>query len=454
MQIRTRLSLQFMLVVTIILISGFGIIYYSSAQYRESELYRRLENKAITSAEIFIFVEQIDSTMLRIFDRTQKDKIPFEVIRIFNDDGREVYSSSDSTSFAVTEEYINEVKKKNKAHFADGLFEIIGLTYSDNQNRFVVFAGGIDLFGRSKLGNLRQSILILLAVLISIVAVSGWVYAGRALKPLSNVIDEVKKLDVDKMEVRLHQRKSRDEIGRLTETFNSLLGRIENAFRLQKIFVSGASHELKNPLTSITSQLQVVLMNDRSNEQYKEILTSILEDIKNLNRTTRDLIEYARLNYENEVGLKEVRIDDVLWFCKDTFQKNNPNCKVNLSFTNMPEDEQKLILMGNEGLLHVAFINFIDNACKFSQNKTCHIQLEVSNIIKISFRDEGIGLDPEEIKLIFEPFYRSNNTAEIKGHGIGLALTKKILDLHGCPVKIESRKNVGSIFTLNFQPKF
>lgn len=454
MQIRTRLSLQFMLVVTIILISGFGIIYYSSAEYRESELYRRLENKAITSAEIFVSVEQIDSTMLRIFDRTQKDKIPFEIIRIFNDRGREVYSNTDTSSFTVTEEFIRQVKAQGSARFKSGPFEIQGITYNNNRNRFVVFAGAIDQFGLSKLANLRKNILILLAVLISIVAVSGWIYAGRALKPLSNVIDEVKKLDVDKMEVRLNQHKSKDEIGRLTETFNSLLGRIENAFKLQKIFVSGASHELKNPLTSITSQLQVVLINERSNEQYKEILTSILDDIKNLNRTTQDLIEYARLNYENEVVLKEVRIDDILWFCKDTFQKNNPSCKVNLSFANMPEDEKKLILMGNEGLLRVAFMNFIDNACKFSNNKTCQIHLDVSRVIKISFSDEGIGLDPEEIRLIFEPFYRSNNTAEMKGHGVGLALTKKILDLHECPVKIESRKNVGSIFTLSFLPKF
>lgn len=454
MQIRTKLSLQFLLVVTVILLSGFEIIYYSSSNYREDELFRRLKNKAITSADIFISVEQIDSTMLRIFDRTQKDKIPFEIIRIFNEQGREVYTNSDTATFTVTREQLMTVKSEGSLRFSEGPFEILGVSYNNEGNHFVVFAGGIDTFGLSKLGNLRRTIWILVAILISIVAIAGWVYAGRALKPLTKVIEEVKALEVNRMDLRIEESRSRDEIGRLIETFNTLLGRIENAFNLQKLFVSGASHELKNPLTSITSQLQVALINERSNEEYKALIASILEDIKNLNRTTRDLIEYARLNYENSIAMKEVRLDDILWYCKEVFTKNNPACKVNLSFTNMPEDDRHLIIMGNEGLLRIAFLNFIDNACKFSGNKTCSIVLVFGQYIEVLFKDEGIGLETEEIKLIFEPFYRSNNTAEMKGHGIGLALTKKILDLHGTPITIKSKKQEGSTFSLKFKRKF
>jgi signal transduction histidine kinase len=454
MQIRTRLSLQFIFVVTVILISGFGIIYYSSSEYRRAELFQRLENKAITSVEIFVSVEQIDSTMLRIFDHTQKDKIPFENIRIYSEEGREMYTNSDSVSFKIPKEYIEALKANKKKRFIQDRYEIIGLTYHDKQNTFYVFAGAIDEFGRSKLHNLRKTILVLLVVLISIVALTGWIYAGRALRPLSNVINEVKKLDVDKLGMRLNVTKNKDEIGRLTETFNTLLGRIENAFKLQKLFVSGASHELKNPLTSITSQLQVVLIKERTSEQYKEIITSILEDIKNLNRSTVDLIEYARLNYENEVQLKELRIDDILWYCVDFFQKTNPSYKVNISFLNMPEDEQKLIVLGNEGLLRIAFVNLIDNACKFSENHTCHVQLLVKKNLELQFNDTGIGLSTDEMALIFEPFYRSNKTAEMKGHGIGLALTKKILDLHNCEIKVHSEKNSGTTFTLHLHSKF
>ncbi len=454
MQIRTKLSLQFLLVVTIILISGFGIIYYSSSDYRKEELYRRLENKAVTSAEIFVSVEQIDSTMLRIFDRTQKDKIPFEVIRIFNKEGREIYTNTDTITFPINNQDLQNVKAQGECRFVKGRFEILGVPYQDKDNQFVVFAGGIDQYGLSKLSNLRNSILILLAILISIVALSGWIYAGRALRPLSNVINEVKELEVTRMDLRIKQNNSKDEIGRLIETFNTLLSRIEQAFNLQKLFVSGASHELKNPLTSITSQLQVALINERTNEEYKALIASILDDIKNLNRTTRDLIEYTRLNYENNILMREVRLDDILWYCKEAFVKNNPSSRVSLNFIDMPEDERRLIVQANEGLLRIAFMNFIDNACKFSGNKTCNIYLRMGESILVDFSDHGIGLDDEEIKLIFEPFYRSNKTAEVKGHGVGLALTKKILDLHHCPIHVESIKNQGSTFRLNFKSQF
>src|SRR4051812_11714375 len=99
MQIRSKLTIQFIIVVSLIILFAFGIIYYSSAVYRKRDFYQRLENKAKTSAEIFISVEQIDSTMLRIFDKTQKDKLTRENICIYENDNKEIYTNNDSLSF-------------------------------------------------------------------------------------------------------------------------------------------------------------------------------------------------------------------------------------------------------------------------------------------------------------------------------------------------------------------
>lgn len=455
MQIRTRLTLQFTLVITLIVIFAFGSIYYTSANYRRSEFYERLENKARTSAEIFASVKQIDSTMLRIFDQTQKDKLLYENINIYNEHNVEVYTNNDTLALHPSKQLLNDIRYHGRKEFTQQGYEVIGITYNDKFNHFVILASADDQHGFRKLTNLGETLIGLLFIIISISAITGWIFSGRALKPLSDVIDEVKSLNLESLDSRLRESKYNDEIGRLIDTFNTLLGRIEDAVKLQKLFVSGASHELKNPLTAITSQLQVTLINERSNEEYKKIIASILEDIKSLNKTTLDLMEYARLNYEKEVQLSEVRIDDILWFCKDFFAKTNTEYKVSINLVNMPEDEKKLIISGNEALLKIAFINLIDNGCKFSNNKSCEVNLSFRNdILTVNVADRGVGLSKEEIDLIFEPFYRTNNTAEIKGHGLGLALTKKIIQLHKANILVTSKKGAGTTFTLSFRPKF
>ncbi|WP_317898420.1 sensor histidine kinase [Aurantibacillus circumpalustris] len=452
MQIRTKLTLQFIIVVILIILFGFSVVYYSSYTYIKDEFYQRLENKAKTSAEIFISVQQIDSTMQRILDRTQRDKLPYENISIYNDRNFEIYTSNDSLDFDIDKELFDEIKSTNRIEFEQGNFKILGIVYNDEQTHFVIFAGAMNEFGENKLIYLRNMLATLFVVIISIAAYSGWIYAGRALRPLSKVVDQVNALNADKLDTRLNLGKNNDEIGQLIKTFNTLLDRIENAFKLQKLFVSGASHELKNPLASITSQLQVSLINERSVDEYKGILGSILEDIKNLNRTTHDLMEYARLNYENVIQLSDLRIDDLLWFSRDYFQRTRPDYKVNIHLDSMPEDANKLLIKGNEALLTIAFTNLIDNACKFSANTTCNVFLLFSKDedLLVRFTDTGIGLSKEESALVFEPFYRANSTSETKGNGIGLALTKKIIQLHNASISLETAKGKGTSFELSF----
>lgn len=453
MQIRTKLTLQFIVVVTLIIVFGFGVIYYTSSTYRRAELYQRLENKAKTSAEIFASVRQIDSTMQRVLDRTQKDKLPFENISIYNSGNRLIYTNNDSLVFAVTPKLCDEIRRKGRKEFSQGGFEILGTLYGNHKNSFVIFAGAIDQFGMSKLRNLRNAMGVLFFVIISIVALAGWIYAGRALKPLSKVIHEVEAMEVNHLDKRLDESGNKDEIGHLITTFNTLLDRLENAFKLQKLFVSAASHELKNPLTSITSQLQVSLINERTTSEYKGSMTSILEDIKSLNRTTHDLMEYARLNYENQIQLSGIRIDDLFWYCRDYFNKTRPDYIVKVNLANMPEDQNKLVVEGNEALLKIAFTNLIDNACKFSNDNTCEVSMVfgVNGSLLVKFVDHGIGLDEDERALVFEPFYRANSTSETKGNGIGLALTKKIMQLHNVPIDIVSEKGRGTTFILSFR---
>jgi len=455
MQIRTRLTFQFIYVVALIIGFAFGVVYYSFSTYRKKEFYQRLEIKATTTVDVLISKLSVDSASLKTINKLKKDAFVYQKISVFGNDNQLIYNNNDSIILNIKSSLIKEAKEKKRLEYKDGIFEVLALNYKTYEQNIVVFAAAFDEYGYSKLKYLRNTLLFMYFFIVTVVAYAGWLFSGQALQPLMRIVGEVENLEVDRLGKRLNKNKYNDEIGRLIDTFNTLLERIENAFKLQKIFVSGASHELKNPLTAITSQLQVTLLNERSNEEYKQLINSVLDDIKMLNKTAVDLMEFAKLNYEKEIQLNELRIDDILWNCKEYFLKNHPEYSVNLVFENLPFDERNLVLVGNEALLKIAIINLIDNACKFSRDKNADVKFFIEKEkIKLIVSDNGIGFSKEEEKLIFEPFFRTNNTAETNGHGIGLALVKKITDFHNVHINIISKKDIGSSFELTFNNKF
>ncbi|MEY5049017.1 MAG: hypothetical protein RLZZ175_2376 [Bacteroidota bacterium] len=447
MKIRTKLTLQFLVAVGLILLLSFVAIYWSSVNYREDEFYSRLEKKALTTAEIRFTMKQVDSTLQKLIDQKQKDVFIDENIVVYDDSNKVIYTNNDTVYFKTEVQYIPKIYKTKYVKFTEGEYEILGLLY----NNSVVFAGAIDKYGKSKLANLRNTLIILYIFIAGIIALVGWFFAGQALEPITEVVDEVNKISPNNLKIRLSEFKNQDEIGQLISTFNNLLDRIEQSFNLQKMFLAGASHELKNPLTVITSQLQVSLLQNRENEEYRKTLISVLDDIKDLNQLTHQLIELAKLsqNIEN-IPLNKVQIDDVIYQSKQYIESKYKNYSVEIDIKSLPSNQEKLFLNGNEALLKLAFINLIENACKYSFNKTCTIEIAVSDyLIKILFINTGKLVNDNEIDLLFEPFYRTMQSSHIKGNGIGLALVKEVVSFH--KGKVEFVKHpVNTIFRLYF----
>jgi len=453
MQIRTRITIQFIVVVTLLISAAFLIIYYSSASYRRSEFFERLNRKLENSLEIYSSVNKRDSTLLRNLERKQKDKLRFERVVIYNKDFKETFSTNDSIHITYPSRLFDELAEKGYFETTINEYEVAGSLIRDDETNEVYYGivSAYDVFGYSKLSNLSKTLFLLFLSMISLTALTGWFYAKRALNPLSVLLTEIESLDINRLDKKLTYSDSNDEIGRLIREFNELLGRIQYTVQLKRLFISGASHELKNPLTTITSQLQVALMKDRTSEEYKKTIASILEDIRNLNQTAIELIEYSRLNSENDINPMPVRIDDILWEACDEVKHNFPQYSIGLNFSEMPLDESENVVAGNASLLKVAFVNLIENACKFSDDSACKINFSSSRgAIVITFTDNGVGLNEEELKYIFEPFYRANSTTQVKGHGIGLALTRRILELHGTDIIVKSQPNIGSEFKLAF----
>lgn len=229
-----------------------------------------------------------------------------------------------------------------------------------------------------------------------------------------------------------------------------MLNRLQDSFETQRRFVSNASHELSTPLTAISSQLEVSLQKDRDAGAYRHIMESVYQDVRHLSKLTQTLLEFAQASGDpGGLEIQPVRIDEVLLRLPAEMKKSNQDYAVKLSFDNMPPEEEKLIVYGNGELLFTAIKNIVSNACKYSPDHKAMIRLDVkAGAVVIYIEDNGIGIPAEELKYIFQPFYRVDHTSENSGFGLGLSLAHRIIKLHKGAVDVSSETGRGTLFAV------
>jgi signal transduction histidine kinase len=445
-QIRTRLTLQFSLLVGSIVLVTFLAIFLLTIEFSERDFTRRLREKAITAAVLLIKVQEIDTTLLQVIDRAKRDNLYRENVRIYNSEDKQIYFSGDTARLTIQPEILNTVRKQSDYRFELNGFKMMGVLFNDIEKDYVVVVGAIDIHGARRLSYLRTLLTASYLILMAIVALAGWVYSGRALKPLKRIMDEVQSISPKNLDQRLKESSYRDEMGNLIMIFNELLDRIAKAFQLQKMFVSNVSHELKNPLTNITSQLEVTLFKDRTKEEYRETIESVLEDIQGINQLSNSLLELARLTRDGDsFTMTRIRLDDIIWEVRDFVNSFDPAFRIDVNIFNLPEEEDKLYVDGNPYLLKTAFQNIIENACKFSPDKKAIVSLsQMDNELVITIADHGPGIDQKDLKHVFEPFFRTNASSKIRGYGIGLSLSQRIISIHKGTIELSSQPGQGT----------
>jgi len=450
MQIRTKLTLLFVTLVAVIFLLASLSVYFFSADHRQEDFYGRLHNKGTSTAKLLIEVEEVDAQLLTKIEKNNPITLPNEAILIFDYQNKILYSYGNQQITFASNELLNKIRLEGEIRLNKDGSEVLGFLFADQFDRFVVIVSATDVYGLRKLSNLRMVLIIVFGVSILLLSVVGWLYAGRVLQPILKVVNQVENISISNLSVRVDEGNGKDEIAHLAQTFNRMLQSLEAAFKIQKNFIANASHELRTPLTAITGQLEVTLFKERTNEEYKQVLLSLLEDIRNLNRTSNRLLLLAQASSESsEVSFAPIRIDDVLWQARTDVLKRNPSYNIDISFSESIEDENQLLINGNEQLAKTALLNLIDNACKYSPKHEVTVLVEpLEHLIEISFQDQGIGIDAEEIQHIFEPFHRGKNAITFKGHGIGLSLVDRIVKLHHGEIEVVSAPNAGSTFKL------
>jgi signal transduction histidine kinase len=197
------------------------------------------------------------------------------------------------------------------------------------------------------------------------------------------------------------------------------------------------------------------MMKERPVGEYQAALNSVLEDIKSLIDLLNRLLLIARTSSENIDNYKrEIRLDEIVWQTRDDLKKFKNDYQINISIDDSVTDFDQMVVVGDEYLLKVAVSNIIDNACKYSPDKTCHIDLRhTDNRVVAVFSDNGIGISETDLKKIFEPFFRGANTLSFQGSGIGLPLVNQIIKNHNGLISITSKPGIGTEVIVSFSAK-
>jgi signal transduction histidine kinase len=447
MTIRTRLTLLFSSIVSTLLLVFCLVIYLENEVNRQQEFKARLREEALTSAEILFGKEEISPDLFKLLDKNQMTVLTQEEIVVYNSKDSLIYESG-TDYLTVQPEIFNQILQKKELSFQQGNREVLGLVYNNGKENLVIIASAWDKYGLSEQRNLGLMLGIGGFLMVGIVCLAGWFFAGRSLKPIQKVIKSIDNIGASQLDSRLDEGNETDEIAQLAQRFNKMLDRLEKAFKLQRSFVSHASHELRTPLTAITGQIQVSLLANDNPRELKLMIQSVLDDVQQLNRLTNNLLDMTSIDSDDsQTNFKQVNIAEIAWQVRDLLLKKNPKNQAIIQL-----DEQSNLLpevKGNEALLYTAFLNLMENGIKFSSNQLVKVGFKIDpKDVTVVFQNGGSIIPMNELSSIFESFRRGSNSRNTKGHGVGLSLTQKIVNLHKGKISVQSSENEGTTFTL------
>jgi signal transduction histidine kinase len=440
----------FLVLFGVLLLAFAVFVYISSASTRKEDYYEHLKREAITKANMLLDAK-VPPNVLQLMYKNADNVLFGEEVAIYDTAFNLLYHDAvQIDKVKETRAMINRILKEQTIMFEQGSLQVVGILYEHNGSRYVITAAATDKYGLQRLERLRYSLIFSFIGIIGLTIIAGYFFVGKALKPVEEMIDKVEEITATNLDLRVPVQNEKDEIGELATTFNKMLDRLEHSFDAQKHFVSNISHELRTPLATIVGELQIVLIKDRSTAEYKEVIRLALADAKRLVRLSNGLLDLAKANYDHtEIGRKELRVDELLMDARNTVIKSADDYKVDILFEQEIEDDDFISVNGNEYLLKVAFINLMENACKFSPDHQCTVSINYfESDLVLRFMDKGIGISDVDLPNIFSAFYRGANMDFTRGNGIGLSLTQKIIGMHQGTVSVVSRINEGSTFTV------
>jgi heavy metal sensor kinase len=288
-----------------------------------------------------------------------------------------------------------------------------------------------------------------LPVALALAGFAGYGLARRALAPVEAMARQAEQITSERLSERLPGDHHDDELGYLARVFNNTLSRLEQSFEQLRRFTSDASHELRTPLAAIRGVGEVGLQKDRSPEEYRDAIGSMLEETTRLTQLVDGLLTISRAD-AGQIALQRTPVP-VLGLMREATE---------LLEVLMEEKRQRLVLTGDESatvlgdrlFLRQALVNLLHNAVKHSpvEGMISVFVRSQEGLISLEVIDSGPGIPLEHRNKIFDRFYRvdQSRSRDDGGAGLGLAIAKWAVEAHRGSVRVGSAKQGGSVFLI------
>ena len=446
MLIKNKIILGFALLSCVLMVMFSVYIYVIYENNREKSFYERLKQKIAYTTDIYdkhdTLSEKVITSMPEqseyVFDQNKK-KIFF-----INPTNDFVFDNSFFKNLDTKEEYRFHYQIATDQHEKDGL----AITFFNNGVKKYAIITAYNQNGYEMLYSLKSILIFGNIILVFLIAISGYLLSYVALKPLNKLVHEIEAINPNSLNIKLSESKNNDEVDIVASSFNGLLSKINTLVETQRSFISYASHELRTPLAAISGILETSVKYDKDVENMKNSSELASKELKKAITLTNELLQLSKIeSVDSQIKFVPINLLELMMDVINNYKKNYRKQEFDLFISDgYAMESNNINILGNEDLLKTAVSNIVDNAIKYSDGKKIYVRMEMNTDEEIQMRviDNGIGIESTDMNIIYNPMARGGNAAEKEGYGLGLTLTKKIIDIHKGRIEIKSKPQQGT----------
>jgi len=453
MQIKKKITLTYITLSGISTLLLCVVVFVLFKRNNEYYFVKRLVDRAKIVASIHYQIDPEKANYYRALKRNGLPELIDEHEYVLKVNGPNSFEYN--TALKLPPEFYANALSKGSDWFADGYTYYYAQLFNENGVKYLVIVSAKDRRGNTTTLYITRIMLFGGMAFLLLAYFFGRFLARRVINPVARITKEVNHISASNLHNRLPMPDAdeSDEIYKLAKTFNNMLDRLETSFEIQANFINNASHELKTPITTIIAEAEIALLKERTTDEYEQVLGNIQQQATRLANLTESLLKLTQTGYDGKKQVLDVaRIDELLMDLKCDLDKLYPNNRITINLSHVPEDANLLTLPCNRPLLELAIGNIISNGVKYSDNEEVFVTLSANQeTIKIVITDIGIGIPPEDIPYLYEPFFRGKEATRYTGYGLGLPLAMKIIRMHNGELVIQSEPGKGTVVGIVFK---
>ncbi len=451
MNLKTRISLNLSIAFSIIITAVMTVIYFSFSKFRKDEFRDNLENSSLITANYISRIPeselQNEEKSIANIDHVEEDHLLNEKVLVFNSNKKLIFSNVFDRKVTWDAQRLDELDRQEKIFWNNRGKENIGIRIPIKGKNYYILTEAEDITGNAKLHFLGIILVALSVFSVMLIWVFSYFFMKKQLRPLDDFKDTITDITAHQLTIQLPEQSHDDEINVMIKAFNTMMKRLNKAFRAQQEFTSSASHEIKTPLTRIAFKLEN-LERTAQDEMVKKEVTSMQGDIFHLSDTVNSLLFLSKVEENGKKYFEDVRLDEVIFDAFEHVKKNFPAFEMDFNITEQTDDGD-LTVQGVKSLLEIVFVNLFKNAALYSKVPAAAVEVSEDNDdIKVRVMNRGDQLREDETKKIFEAFSRGSNAPSKTGSGLGLRITRRIMEYHNGKISYQKEDADANIFIL------